>query len=344
MGMFELDNGLEVSVLGTSSGQKKFSEQEIMAAVIAVEDILGMVGFSLGEAIVEEDADRRHVFQLFDNKGEYAGGIWYESFATLLDVVDRVVGPSDAPQVSGLMDWTMGEVSANGDYLDGVVREQRKAMVEKALVLIENRTYIRDLFRSIDADTREALKNRYYGTGFEKAAMFMSLMNDGPEEHYLRCDYDGFLDFDALGYLADKSIAIKIMDTQSAYEVIEYNGQLCEVYVDNGDINDFAGEIKNGTLLNYDGDVVCAFNSYEELIDAQKGMILDDFRDVGLYDDEGNWNFYLTEKELVHIGLRAELDKEKEEAQVYLNDILSNAKTRADVSPAHENGTEIEIG
>lgn len=309
---------------------QKYSEKEIFAAIIAVEDILNMEGFSLIEEIVEEGIERKHVFQLDDNEREYSGCIWNETFSTLLDVMERLELIHEEK-----LQADYDEFAENGlDALD--------PMVEKALILIENHTYIRDLFGAVDVDTRDAMRDKYYGKdGGENIKRAEALFNYGPSDVYVVLDSAGRLDIDALGYLTDRLIAAKIMDTQSAYEVIEYNGQLCEVYVDNGDISDFAEVIKNGTLLECDG--VCAYDSYRELIDAQKEMILEDFRDIGLYDDKGNWNFYLTEKELVYIGLGAALAKEKEEHQVSLKDMLDEAKDRADEKPALGNEKEIDM-
>ena len=298
---------------------EKYSEKEILAAIIAVEDVLDMEGFSLGEAIIEEGVERRHVFQLDDNEREYQGAIWYESFATVRDVLDRL-----ERYHTEKLEADYEEFAENGlDVPD--------PMVEKALILIENHTYIRDLFGAVDADTRDAMRDKYYGKdGGENIKRAEALFNYGPSDDYVGIDSAGRLDIDALGYLADRLIAMKIMDTQSAYEVIEYNGQLCEVYVDNGDISDFAEEIKNGTLPECEG--VCAYDSYRELIDAQKEMILEDFRDIGLYDDDGNWNFYLTEKELIHIGLGDVLEKEK----AGLAGVLAEARERSGVAPMED--------
>lgn len=319
MNVVRMDNGMEVPVLGIPQGVPTdgFSEKEILAALIAVEDILNMEGFSLGEEIVEEDIQRRHVFFLYDNEGEYVGDIWQEKFGTLRDVIDSLEG-SHEDKLQGDYDTYAENGMENPDQ-----------MVEKALILLENRTYIRELLGSIDADVRVAMKEKYYGieggTNIKRAE---ALFNYGPADDYVRFDSAGRLDIDALGYLADKLIAAKIMDTQSAYEAIEYNGQLCEVYVDNGDISDFAEEIENGTLLECEG--VVAYNSYRELIDAQKWLIRDDFNDIGLYDDEGNWEFYLTEKELIHIGLSKELEKEKTEYMAEsVGELIADAGVRA---------------
>lgn len=293
---------LEMAALGASHGREKFCEKEVLAAIIAVEDILNMEGFSLEEEIFEDGIERKHMFRLDDNEREYLGDIWNEKFRTLLEVVER------------LERYHEEKLQADYDEFAENGLEAPDPMVAKALILIENHTYIRDLLGSINADTREAIKNKYYGVeGSENIKRAEALFRFGPSDEYVGFDSLGRLDIDALGYLADRLIAAKIMDTQSAYEVIEYNGQLCEVYVDNGDINDFVSEVKSGTLLKCEG--VCAFDSYRELIGAQKEMILDDFRDVGIYHDDGSWGFYLTEKELQHIGLGEALERAKAESE-----------------------------
>lgn len=302
MRVFQMKNGETIPVLGVSQSPltTEFCEKEILAAIIAVEDILNMEGFSLGEDFGDWGSERRGVFQLYDNEGEYAGEIYNESFSTLLDVVERL---ERHHKEKLLADYD--EFAENG-------LDSPDPMVAKALILIENHTYIQDLLGSVDANVRAAMKEKYYGKdGSENIKRTEALFNYGPSDSYVGIDSLGRLDIDALGYLVDRLIAAKIMDTQGAYEVIEYNEQLCEVYVDNGDIGDFVDEIDNGTLLECEG--VCAYDSYQELIDAQKAMILEDFRDIGLYDDQRNWNFYLTEKELVHIGLGDALEKEKAE-------------------------------
>lgn len=328
MGKIDLGNGVEVEMLGTSCGSRDFhlTEKEALAAIIAVEDILGAEGFLLGEKF-EMDSELDNGFYLYAPDGNYPGDTAYKNFSNLYEVLkclgqERIHAEMLEADYKGFF---------NGDGINWP-----HPIAEKALILIEDRGYVQDLLKAITPGVRDAMKDRFYGSDEETLRRCEALLNDGPEAAYFKYDDLGRQDFDALGYLSDKLIATKIMDTQSAYDVIEYDGKVCEVYVDNGDISDFKEEIENGTL------VVCAFDSYRELIDAQKGMILDDFQDIGLYDDEGNWSFYLTEKELRFIGLSKELAQAK--AQENIDVLVENAKERTGGTPAREQEKEVEMG
>lgn len=313
MSICRFDNETEVEVLGGSQGASAggFTEKEILAALIAVEDILGAEGFLLGEKF-EVGYEPDNGFYLHALDGEYPGDTAYKRYPNLEEVLAQAV-PA----------------------------QRKAAMGESALILIENRGYLQGLLRAITPGMRMDMKDKYYGADEESLKRCEALLNEGPEAAYFGYDDLGRQDFDALGYLVDRAIAAKIMGTQSAYQVIEYNGQLCEVYVDRGDISDFADEIENGTLLDYEGHAVWAFDSYRELIDAQKEMILEDLRDMALYEVDGSWEFYLSENELRHIGLANELAQAK--AQEGVDGLVANAKGRTGGEPARGQEKEVEM-
>lgn len=191
------------------------------------------------------------------------------------------------------------------------------------IILDDNGGYgfelIRELYNPANKDELRVLKEKYLGEDGQSLDQFVKLFPQGEVYTYFGFDSVGRMTFDSLGYLADRVIASKIAETQSAYTTIEYGGEVCEVYVDNGDISDFKEEIENGTLLECEG--VCHFESYRDYIEGQVGVILDDFNDIGLYERDGSWGFYLTEKELQYIGLGDALEKEKAEYE-NMKDIL----------------------
>lgn len=184
----------------------------------------------------------------------------------------------------------------------------------KGQIIFDDKGYafelMRGLFNPANKSELKSLKETYLGEDGRDLGRFVQLFPQGEVYTYWGFDSAGRMTFDAPGYLVDRLIAAKIMETQSAYEVVEYDGFVCEVYVGNGSIHDFKERIENGTLLACNG--VCAYDTYRDLIESQKELVLEDFRDVGIYDDEENWSFYLTEKELVRIGLGEEIAKEVE--------------------------------
>lgn len=99
-----------------------------------------------------------------------------------------------------------------------------------------------------------------------------------------------------INYLADKSTALKIMDTQSAYTVTEYGGK---VYVSRGNIDFDSEEQFKAALVeeNEAADIAQAFESYGKLIESEIEQVKDDLSDLG------KGNHYLTDYEFGYIGI-----------------------------------------
>ena len=127
--------------------------------------------------------------------------------------------------------------------------------------------------------------------------------------------------------LSDKQIAEKIISTQSAYTMIEYNNKVYLSYYgfsDNNyyEFNEEGKPVKKITpeeaLLSFvmcpeqsydeqgNNEIFTEYNSYKELVSAQERSVLCDMEDMGLTQNK-EWNFYLSKEELIYIGVDAEV-------------------------------------
>lgn len=336
-----------MSIVGSFKANRSsddFGERELAAGVLAAEEILAMEGFSLGVRVGSledaewsgrnaEDVVGKQVFYLISGDGEYLDGMERQVFLSLGDVLEKL---------SGFHDGVLGEYYE--DVKDGHGKLGKK--VEKALILLEDKGYVEDLWKAINAEVYQDVYLNFIGKNRDDLRLVHQLFFAGERMEYGGFDGIGRATFDAIGYLADRCIAGKIAETQSAYQVIEYDGLVCEVYVDNGDIGDFQKEILDGTLLKLGEDIVCPFETYRGYIEAQVNLVIEDMRDIGLYESDGSWGFYLTEIELRLIGLGAELEKElnlQRPAQAVVNDVLKNVgnRTNAEHSVRKEGGLEL---
>lgn len=294
----------------------KYSEKDVFAAVRAVEEIVDMEDFGL---FVDED-EGELCFALEDHQGANLGDIESDRFDSLGGVLDRM------------------EIYHN-DYLYEDYQERVCNKVEipqddwcrKAILFLES-GFCQDLLMDIDVETYQKYK--------DKELDEVGIDSDEIEKYVAdRLLHSG--DFDAVGYLLDKDIALKIMDTQSAYDVVEYKGVIYELYnpdVPGVSIVEFEEALETGNFSDFEFWV---HETFADLIDAQKKMILDDFHDIGFYDDEGNWEFYLSEYELEYIGLGVEKDKALSEYKA-VDELVSEASERSENFAGESGQREVE--
>lgn len=316
----------------------KYNVKEIVAAIMVVRDIVAAEDFALD--ISEQDnsddyGDKKGTglfFNLIDKQNAYLGDIGSDRFSNLGAVLDRLD--------------TYHNDSLYRDYEDRIKQGEvidQDDWVRKALIFIES-NYCQDLISAIDVETY----NKHKDSSLESISL-----NPGETEKYVK---DGH--FDAVGYLCDKSIALAIIQTESAYLWFEHEGKfylsdygLDDVYKSNEGFKTEVLKALNDNFFNMlsgpGGFEPCwtVHDTYAEVITAEFGQVKDDMRDIGLYDDEDNWQFYLSEYELEYVGLTEEMNKLKGEymdirmfslndvsdefLQHHLEVIVENAKNRA---------------
>lgn len=113
----------------------------------------------------------------------------------------------------------------------------------------------------------------------------------------------------ASGYTPEKTMALKIMENQSAYQMVEYREKIFISAYDTFDSKDeFLEALKecklpDGSFDNrYDFTI---YNNYHEIISGEYNQVLEDIQDIGLWHD-GKWDFYLTRNELETMGVPKE--------------------------------------
>lgn len=313
---------------------KKYNEKEVVAAILAVEDIVNDEDFSL--EIVEEDGEMQ--LSLIDHQGAYLGDIGEDRFGDLGAVINR-------------MDIYHNDYFYD-DYEERVSQGEKIPQDDwcrKILIFLESH-YCQDLMMDIDVETYLAFKDKYLTLENGKTyTEFLKTLNPGEYDKYVRDD----VSFDYAGYLCDKSIAMAILDTESAYRWFEHDGKfyLSDYGVDNiYESNEaFKTEVfqslADGVWNEGVGDFWAVHDTYAEVIHCELGQIKDDMRDIGLYDDKDNWQFYLSDYELEYVGLGNEKDKLQEElddirmfsdndfsdefVENHLEEIVKEAKARA---------------
>lgn len=110
----------------------------------------------------------------------------------------------------------------------------------------------------------------------------------------------------ASSYTPEKTMALKIMENQSAYQMVEYGEKIFISAYDTFDSKDeFLEAIKecklpDGSFNNrYDFTI---YNNYHEIISGEYNQVLEDIQDIGLWHNE-KWDFYLTRDELETMGV-----------------------------------------
>lgn len=113
----------------------------------------------------------------------------------------------------------------------------------------------------------------------------------------------------ASSYTPEKTMALKIMENQSAYQMVEYGEKIFISAYDTFDSKDeFLEAIKecklpDGSFDNrYDFTI---YNNYHEIISGEYNQVLEDIQDIGLWHNE-RWDFYLTRDELETMGVPKE--------------------------------------
>ena len=275
---------------------RQFNSKDIYAAIQVVDTIVDSEDFLIG---VVDDVDGLN-FALIDRQDAYLGNIGADRFGDLGAVLDRMdTYHNDYFYVDYDERVAEGEEIPQDDY------------DRKILIFLED-DFCQNLISSIDVKTYQK---------FRDVELAELKLNPGEIERYVK---DGA--FDAVGYLCDKAIAYKIMDTQSAYPMAEFGDN---VYVAaHGDwyanVDEMLSDLSTGETSFCNG-----YYTYGSLIECELSQVFEDMYDIGLYNEK-DYSFYLSEYELEYIGLSDELQRYKEQEPISgINHIIDAAKERA---------------
>lgn len=269
-------------------------EKELLCAIKVALAIIEDEDFVL--EVSEVDADELGttnalVFNLVDEQGANLGDIENDYFYDLAGVLDRM------------------DIYHN-DYLfdDLETRLRNNEIVPqddfaRRLIIFLQSDYCFNLLN----DATPSLYSDYVPTGF--GFTFKNRLDE------ITLD-------EALDYLIDKSIANKLMETLSAYTMIEVDNKVylsCYGFADdyqNGNISPeqaLYSKIISPDYINADGstkeDDYTVYDAHSDLVSSQLPQIYEDIEDLGLDD------FYLTDYELQYLGC-------EDIKMVYVNDEL----------------------
>lgn len=287
----------------------RFNEKDIVAAILVVSEIMDLEEFELQTRMTGKQG-----FGINDMKGGKWSEVNKDDLLTLGDVLKKLESPH------------------NDYFLASYVERKNKGVeipredFDRKVLAFLGSEFCKDLLSCIDTATYLKYENKYFSGESSKSSYidFLRLLNPGERERYVQGD----VNFDAVGYLCDKSIALKIMDTQSGYPVVEHNNSVyvaahCDWYDNTREMLDdlMAGE--TSFCNNY--------SSYGTLIETELYQVKDDMNDLGLINEFDIWEFYLSEYELEYVGLGEEKDKIKaEQKNVEFDEVLTDACVRSE--------------
>lgn len=269
-------------------------EKELLCAIKVALAIIEDEDFVLEVSEVDADelgTSQELVFNLIDEQGANLGDIEDDYFYDLAGVLDRM------------------DIYHN-DYLfdDLETRLRNNEIVPqddfaRRLIIFLQSDYCFNLLN----DATPSLYSDYVPTGF--GFTFKNRLDE------ITLD-------EALDYLIDKSIANKLMETLSAYTMIEVDNKVylsCYGFADdyqNGNISPeqaLYSKIISPDYINADGstkeDDYTVYDAHSDLVSSQLPQIYEDIEDLGLDD------FYLTDYELQYLGC-------EDIKMVYVNDEL----------------------
>lgn len=273
----------------------KFNDTEIIAAINTVKDILDLEEFDIDVVEVGDgDWGTSLEFKLIDKQGGNLGNIESEQFDNLASIIDRLdIYHNDYLYKSFEERKNAGEVIERNDW------------DRKILMFIES-NYCGDLLEHISA----SVYSDYVATGF-------GLNED-------RLDENKEKGIDDLDYLLFKDIAQKIIGTQSAYVMVEYNNKIYLSYYGYGD-GEYYEENEEGVPIRkispeenllrdvessiqmYDeqgnNETFTRYDNYKEIVDKEISQVYEDMDDIGLLDEDGQWQFYLSKDEMIFMGI-----------------------------------------
>lgn len=294
----------------------KYTDKEIIAAINIVNSVLEVEDFALDVGEYSTDGSGWTTELKFDvDDMQNNGRLEDKIFDNLSDVIEAT------NVYSSLLDSFDNRVGAETIPQDDWDR--------KALIFLTS-DYCKELLSSITASTY----SDYVKTGFGKNQDRLK-ENEGIDE---------------LSLLLDKDIAQKIIETQYAYVMVEYNDKVYLSYYGYGDnkyyepVIDSDGVIIDEVLGNpidpkeallmdikspiqmYDengnNETFTTYDNYGELIKSQLGQVVNDITVLGLYE------MYLSRYELEYIGLETEI---KDYEKIYNELIISADEERSEM-------------
>lgn len=247
-----------------------YTAKDIITVIIAATSLIEAEDFKLlirEDSNLEAEKTTKLLFSLRDEAEGNLGNIEDDTFNTLADVLDRM------------------DIYHN-DYVYGEYKEQIKngAKMDANTNCLQNVIFLNSDFC---ADLLCKITPKVY-------------MNFQPRLEMFKRE-------EAMRHLIDKNIVMKIFENLTAKKIAEHDGVIyVSAYNAPFDSNE---EFLNAALNEVEFEEFkdfFQFSSYGDIIESERQQILDDIQDLGLYDENGYWNFYLTPEELRYLGIPIE--------------------------------------
>lgn len=223
------------------------------------------------QIMIDINKDLENVFRLIDIQKGNLGGIEQEEFLTLADVIERleiyhqdyIYSPLEVKQNNN-------EKIEKDDWDLVVKRYLENDTVAKVLKEINTKEYVDLISKKRKFKIQDIIK-----------------ILDEDEKFY-------------------KSVCEKYVGTMSKEMLLEIDSKILHIYIEDEYIDlKEEGKINSSNYEQYlDGNFeVEEYYFYQELYNSMiKDEIAYDLNDLALFDDKGNWDFYITFEELKRVG------------------------------------------
>ena len=223
------------------------------------------------ELIIDINKDLENVFRLNDIQNGNLNGIEQEEFYILSDIIERLDTYHQDIVYTPLENKQSNNEKIAKDDWDLVAKRY-----------LENETVVRVLN---EIDTKK----------------YVDLISKKEKFHIQ--DIIKILDEDEQFC---KNVCQKYIDTMSKEMLLEIDNKILHIFIEDKYINlKEEGKINNQNYKEYlDEDFdVYEYDSYQELYNSViKAEIAYDLNDLALFDENGNWDFYITFEELKKVG------------------------------------------
>ena len=218
------------------------------------------------ELVIDINKDLENVFRLNDIQNGNLNGINQEEFYTLSDIIERLdTYHQDIVYIPLENKKSNNEKIAKDDWDLVAKRYLESETVARALNEIDTKKYVDLISKKEKFDIQDIIK-----------------ILDEDEQF---C----------------KSVCKKYVDTMSKEMLLEIDNKILHIFIEDEYIKlKEEGKINNQNYKEYlDGNFnVYEYDSYQELYNSViKVEIVYDLNDLELFDENGNWNFYITFEE-----------------------------------------------
>lgn len=223
------------------------------------------------ELVIDINQNLENIFRLKDIQKGNLNGIEQEEFYTLADIVNRLDSYHQDMVYTPLEDKQSNNEKLAKDDWDLVAKRYLESdTVEKVLNEIHTKEYIGIISKKEEFEIQDIIK---------------------------------ILDEDEMFY---KSICEKYVGTMSKEMLIEIDNKILHIFIEDEYIKlKEEGKINNQNYTDYldENFNVYKYDSYQDLYNSTiKVEVAYDLNDLALFDNKGEWNFYISFEELKRMG------------------------------------------